>query len=131
MCECDKCKKSKDKPPFGAAAVVVLSGGQDSVTCLFWAKKNFEDVVAVSFDYGQRHKIELEAAGKAAAIAGVPHEIIDAKFINRLSPSALTRDDIEIAFRKTGCPRRSCRGGICFSCRWPPPTPIRWASTTS
>lgn len=78
-------------------AVVVLSGGQDSTICLFWAKQVFGTVVAVSFDYGQRHKIELESAQMVAHIAGVKHAIIDAAFISRLAPSALTREEIAIA----------------------------------
>jgi 7-cyano-7-deazaguanine synthase len=57
--------------------LVVLSGGQDSVTCLFWAKQRFDEVHAVSFDYGQRHAIELDSAEKTAFMAGVKsHEII-------------------------------------------------------
>jgi 7-cyano-7-deazaguanine synthase len=80
-----------------SGALVVLSGGQDSTTALYWAISRFKRVAAIPFDYGQRHRVELECATKIAAMAGVPHEIIDAHFINTLAPNALTRDDIEIA----------------------------------
>lgn len=69
-------------------AIILLSGGQDSTTCLFWAKKNFEEVLAVGFDYGQRHKKELEQAKKIADIAGV--EFVVHNVSGMLGGSSLT-----------------------------------------
>ena len=56
-------------------AVVVFSGGQDSTTCLFWAKKKYDEVIALSFNYGQRHSKELECAKKICKEHGVEHHI--------------------------------------------------------
>lgn len=53
-------------------ALVVLSGGQDSTTCLYWAINEGYDVHCITFDYGQKHKIEIQAMHKVADMAGVP-----------------------------------------------------------
>ncbi|MDR0830725.1 MAG: 7-cyano-7-deazaguanine synthase QueC [Prevotellaceae bacterium] len=70
--------------------LVVFSGGQDSTTCLFWAKKNFEKVFAICFDYGQKHVAEIEQAKKIAESADVPLRIMQIPFINQLSHNSLT-----------------------------------------
>lgn len=60
--------------------IVSLSGGQDSTTCLFWAKHRFPEaeIHAVTVNYGQRHRREILAAGKIAELAGVKSfEVID------------------------------------------------------
>ncbi|MHB8061871.1 MAG: 7-cyano-7-deazaguanine synthase QueC [Ruminiclostridium sp.] len=77
-------------------AVVVFSGGQDSTTCLFWAKKKFGEVIAVSFDYNQKHKKELECAANICKKNGVEHTIMDLALLNQLAPNSLTRDDIKV-----------------------------------
>lgn len=74
-------------------AIVVFSGGQDSTTCLFWAKKHFQTVEAVSFDYGQRHRTELTYAKEIAHDLSVRHHILDMTLLNQLAPSALTRKE--------------------------------------
>lgn len=53
------------------SALVVLSGGQDSTTCLLWAKRNYDKVHSLAIDYGQKHRVELAAASTVARIVGV------------------------------------------------------------
>lgn len=77
-------------------AVVVFSGGQDSTTCLFWAKKRFKEVIAVSFDYNQKHKLELECAKDICKKYNVEHHILDLNLLNQLAPNSLTRQDIKV-----------------------------------
>lgn len=83
-------------------AIVVFSGGQDSTTCLFWAKEQFKEVETVTFDYGQRHRLEIECAKEIAKEVGVKHHILDMSLLNQLAPNALTRDDIEVEEGKDG-----------------------------
>lgn len=77
-------------------AVVVFSGGQDSTTCLFWALQQFGEVEVITFDYGQRHKLEIECAKKIAAELSVRQTILDMGLLNQLAPNALTRRDVMI-----------------------------------
>ena len=79
-------------------ALVVLSGGQDSTTCLFWAIEKFgkENVAAIGFDYGQRHKTELECAKEICADAGICYEVVPTPIISQLSANALTREEIAV-----------------------------------
>lgn len=67
-------------PNYGARSkcLVVLSGGQDSSTCAFWARHYFNEVHCVTFDYNQRHRREIESASKIAKIIGAAsHSIIE------------------------------------------------------
>jgi len=77
-------------------ALVLLSGGQDSTTCLFWAKANFKEVVAVGFDYGQRHKNELDAAKNIALVANVPYQVMALPLLNEITDNSLTNKEIPV-----------------------------------
>ena len=68
-------------------ALILLSGGQDSTTCLYWAKKKFDSIQAIGFNYGQRHVIELDFAKKICDKENISFDIISLKEI--LSNSAL------------------------------------------
>ena len=57
------------------SAILLHSGGQDSTTCLMWALKKFDEVILISFDYGQRHKVEITAARKIAKKLNLKHEV--------------------------------------------------------
>lgn len=79
-------------------ALVVLSGGQDSTTCMYWAIDKFgkENVFAAGFDYGQRHKAELDCAKSICEKEGIPFEVIQTPIINQLTSNSLTRSDIPV-----------------------------------
>jgi 7-cyano-7-deazaguanine synthase len=85
-------------------AVCLLSGGLDSTTCLAFAKREGYDCYALSFDYGQRHRVELEVARRIAANLGAAKHIIVPVDLRLFGGSALT-DDI-------GVPKDGAQDGI-------------------
>jgi len=94
-------------------ALVLLSGGQDSTVCLAWALERYARVETVGFDYGQRHKIELDlrARVREGIAALMPHwaqrlgpdHMLALPELARISETALTRD-VEIGFSQSGLP---------------------------
>ena len=86
---------------IGKSALVVLSGGQDSTTCLYWAKRNFERVAALSFRYGQKHVAEVNLAHDIAREANVEWECMDLPFIADLAKDcSLTNTSLSIEEEK-------------------------------
>jgi 7-cyano-7-deazaguanine synthase len=78
-------------------AVILLSGGQDSATCLALATSQGYECHALSFDYGQRLVAEINAAKKVAAYFNAKsHRIVDLRSLGELGKSALTDDDIDV-----------------------------------
>jgi len=94
-------------------ALVLFSGGQDSTTALAWALDRFDAVETIGFDYGQRHRIEMECRETIRAkLPGLssryaerlgPDHVVDLKALGAISETALTRET-EIAFAETGLP---------------------------
>ena len=73
--------------------VLALSGGLDSTTVLFWARRIFDKVECLIFDYDQRHKIEIEYAKEIVRKSGdhnISYQVVDMSCINSLAKSALT-----------------------------------------
>lgn len=96
-----------------SAALVLFSGGQDSTVCLAWALARYERVETIGFDYGQRHRVELEARTKIvdrlrrafpdwAGRLG-PDRVLKLPALGEISETALTRDK-EIEVGKNGLP---------------------------
>ncbi|MBI3420265.1 MAG: 7-cyano-7-deazaguanine synthase QueC [Proteobacteria bacterium] len=95
------------------SALVLFSGGQDSTACLAWALSRFDAVQTIGFDYGQRHKVELECRPRILARfrADFPEwgkklgqdHVLDLGVLNEVSETALTRET-EITLQKNGLP---------------------------
>lgn len=85
-------------------ALVVLSGGQDSTTCLYWAVERFgrDNVSSITFDYGQKHRIELDCARDVAAAAGVPNVRLPIDTFSALGGDALTDASVAISNETDG-----------------------------
>lgn len=76
----------------GRKAVCLLSGGLDSSTALAWARREGFDCYALSFDYGQRHRVELEAARRIAQALGAVEHVVVRIDLAQFGGSALTAD---------------------------------------
>lgn len=77
-------------------AIVIYSGGMDSFTALHKAIKTNDEVAAISFNYGQRHKKELEYASRVCEELGLEHRIVDLSAINPLLAGSALTDDINV-----------------------------------
>jgi 7-cyano-7-deazaguanine synthase len=94
-------------------ALVLFSGGQDSTTCLAWALDRFKRVETIGFDYGQRHRVELDVRPGILDVLRTefpdwtrrlgPDHMLDLGVLGQLSDTALTRD-VEIAMQDNGLP---------------------------
>ena len=80
-------------------ALVTLSGGQDSTTCLYWAIRKFgrDKVESITFDYGQRHRVEIDCARTIAESAGIANTVIPIDTFSALAGNALTDCTMEVA----------------------------------
>jgi 7-cyano-7-deazaguanine synthase len=76
-------------------AVVLFSGGIDSTTALYWARAEYGRVEALSFDYGQRHRIELVFGRRLTRPLRIPHTILQVD-LRKIGGSALTSSSIPL-----------------------------------
>lgn len=79
-----------------AKVVVIYSGGMDSFTVLHHAVQQGHEVYALSFNYGQRHVRELDAAAKVCQQLDIPHKVVDITAINSLLAGSSLTSDIDI-----------------------------------
>lgn len=82
---------------IASKALVVFSGGQDSTTCLGWAKNRFDYVESITFDYGQKHRVEIAQAFKIAEALGVKNTLLSLDAFSQLNDSALINGNLDIS----------------------------------
>ncbi|DAB31184.1 MAG TPA: 7-cyano-7-deazaguanine synthase QueC [Sulfurospirillum sp. UBA11407] len=80
-----------------SSALVVFSGGQDSTTCLGWAKNRFDRVETLTFDYGQKHRVEIYQAKKIATLLDVENFVLKFDAFSQLADSALIDGSLDIS----------------------------------
>lgn len=80
-----------------SSALVVFSGGQDSTTCLGWAKNRFDRVETLTFDYGQKHRVEIYQARKIAKMLEVENFVLKFDAFTELNDSALIDGSLDIS----------------------------------
>jgi 7-cyano-7-deazaguanine synthase len=95
------------RKPAVKSCVVLFSGGLDSTTALAWALARYDRVHALSFDYGQRHRIEVGLARKAARRLGVAHIVLKVD-LGQIGGSALT--DMDIPLPRSARPPKKAPG---------------------
>lgn len=97
----------------GRTAMVLFSGGQDSTTCLAWALDRYERVETIGFDYGQRHRVELDVRPVVLSRLRAEYpqwsdrlgddHLIDMKVLGEISETSLTKD-VGMAMLDSGLP---------------------------
>ena len=85
-------------------AVVIFSGGQDSTTCLYWALDRYDYVEAITFNYGQKHNVEIEQSKIICEKEEVKQTIIDISFLDTIVESALTSNGNVNKLNEKGLP---------------------------
>ena len=80
-------------------AVIILSGGPDSVSVAYWAKAQGYDVSAITFNYGQKAQIEIEKAASIAKELGVDHQVVDLSNLSQIyqGVTSLVDEEIEVS----------------------------------
>jgi 7-cyano-7-deazaguanine synthase len=85
-------------------ALVIFSGGQDSTTCLYWALNRYKEVECITFNYGQKHSVELDCAKKLCDYENVKQTVIDISFLDTIVKSALTSNGNVNELNEKGLP---------------------------